>query len=118
VISKIQRVSGCNRSTTTFRIGEQIVVLNGKTAEFVARYASEYKGKCIAVTGEWEPDENGRKAFVPEYSLPAVEPGSDDEITADEVEKGLKRALLNIVYGRYGLISLLIDEEPEATQAA
>ena len=118
VISKIQHVPGCNRSTTTFRIGEQIVVLHDKAAEFVARHASEYKGKSIALAGEWKRDENERKAFVPEYSLPAVEPGSDDEITAQEVEKGLKRALLNVVYVRHGLISLVIDEELEATRAA
>jgi hypothetical protein len=109
VIHKIGRLesdsSGCNK--IYLWVGDKLLSLYGPPADFVSRHRSEYQGKRISVSGEWEVNEEGQKEFVLECDLPQVEPEADEEVTADEVHEDFKRALLDVVYANHELWSHL-----------
>lgn len=97
VISKIKSCSTTRDGlkNISFKVGPHSCFVYGKVAEFVERNSFEYEGKLLEVYGDWKINHRARPEFVLAESIPATQPDSTGEVTADNVQRALEEALVN-----------------------
>jgi len=76
-------------------VGPYDCLVQDKVAEFIERNLSDYEGKLVEVYGDWKTNHRGRPEFALAESIPATQPDPTGEVTADEVQRALKEALIN-----------------------
>ncbi len=95
-ISKIKSLATRDgRKMTIFKAGPHNCSVFGGVAEYLENNASEYKGKLMAIYGDWKINQRGREEFVPAASIPAIQSDPAGAATTDEVQKALEEALID-----------------------